>query len=466
MQQQYAIRNPGQFEAYGENCWGITASEGPGWVTRYIKGKERHFFGYLARGVPDGPDDGTIAPWAVVASLPFAPEIVLPALQYFDDLNLRVANTYGYKATFNPTFPRESADGPGWVSPWHLGLNQGPIVLMIENYRSGLLWRLMRQCPYLVRGLRRAGFSGGWLEGARFADHIIDTASSGAFTDGRRRLHIRERWVIRVLSHVGLLAVDCLRRWPDSCIWPEDSRGPERECRSRERPNRRAETCSGPGPCQTADFHRDEPVSNPGETCAAEDQSRAGRAAQAFAEYLANTDKFSHTADGKEPWDRTTKAGYQHCIILENIAYEYNSAGFTAEALAGDFVRGWENSPGHRKNMLDPDVQDIGVGLARSSRTGRYYAVQDFGRPKSAMITFKVSNRTDTPVTYTIDGQTFTASPGYTITYERSRPPELRFPWGEKANVTQAARKVFRPASGASYTIRTTEGNTVTVDSQ
>ena len=73
-----------------------------------------------------------------------------------------MTNTYGYKATFNPTFPSESAE-PGWVSPWHLGLNQGPIVLMIENYRSGLLWRLMRQCPYLVRGLRRKAFQAdGW----------------------------------------------------------------------------------------------------------------------------------------------------------------------------------------------------------------------------------------------------------------------------------------------------------------
>jgi hypothetical protein len=51
----------------------------------------------------------------------------------------------------------------GWVHPWHLGLNQGPIVLMIENYRSGLFWRLSRQCPYLAQGLRRAGFTGGWL---------------------------------------------------------------------------------------------------------------------------------------------------------------------------------------------------------------------------------------------------------------------------------------------------------------
>jgi uncharacterized protein YkwD len=193
--------------------------------------------------------------------------------------------------------------------------------------------------------------------------------------------------------------------------------------------------------------------------------SQLSKAAQAFAEYLARTDKFSHTADGKEPWDRTTTANYKNCIILENIAYEYNSAGFTAEALADVFVRGWENSRGHRKNMLDPDVQDIGIGLARSSKTGRYYAVQDFGRPKSDMINFKVFNSTAIPVTYTIDGQTCTAKPGYTITYERSRPPELRFPWGDKAKFTEAARKALHPANGASYTIRTTEGETITVDS-
>src|SRR5262249_11904745 len=104
MHQQYAIRNPKQYEGYGENCWGITASDGPGWVTRWIKGKERRFFDYLARGVPDGPDDGTIAPWAAIASLPFAPEIVCSAIEWFDNFKLRVANPYGFKATFNLTF--------------------------------------------------------------------------------------------------------------------------------------------------------------------------------------------------------------------------------------------------------------------------------------------------------------------------------------------------------------------------
>lgn len=165
LQQEYAIRNPGGFEDYGENCWGITASDGPGWKTCRIKGIERRFFGYTARGVPDGPDDGTISPWAVVASLPFAPDIVQSVLQWFDDVRLRLDHPYGFKATFNPTHPRDSSSSPFWVSPWHCGLNQGPIVLMIENHRSGMLWRLMRNCPYLVRGLRRAGFAGGWLDG-------------------------------------------------------------------------------------------------------------------------------------------------------------------------------------------------------------------------------------------------------------------------------------------------------------
>jgi hypothetical protein len=161
VQQQYAIRNPLEFEGYGERCWGITASDGPGPTVRCVNGVERHFFDYAARGVPYGPDDGTIAPWAVVASLPFAPEIVLPTVEEFGRMDLGMLRPYGFKATFNPTFKMD--DGRGWVSPYHFGIDQGPIILMIENYRSGLIWGLTRRCPYVVAGLRRAGFSGGWL---------------------------------------------------------------------------------------------------------------------------------------------------------------------------------------------------------------------------------------------------------------------------------------------------------------
>ena len=114
--------------------------------------------------MPYGPDDGTLAPWAVVASLPFAPEIVLPVIDHFiHQLKLKSANPYGFKATFNLTHPEKSCKPCGWESPWHYGLNQGTIVLMIENYRTGLLWQWMRHCPYLITGLRRAGFSEGWL---------------------------------------------------------------------------------------------------------------------------------------------------------------------------------------------------------------------------------------------------------------------------------------------------------------
>ena len=164
VQQQYAIRNPRGFAHYDACCWGITASDGPGPRTLLVDGVERVFYDYIARGVPFGPDDGTLAPWAVVASLPFAPEIVLPTIRNYERMQLKEAQEYGYKASFNPTFPVEPKQEYGWVSPYHFGINQGPIVTMIENYRSGFLWSLMRQCPYLVTGLRRAGFTGGWLE--------------------------------------------------------------------------------------------------------------------------------------------------------------------------------------------------------------------------------------------------------------------------------------------------------------
>jgi hypothetical protein len=117
--------------------------------------------------VPYGPDDGTISPWAVVTSLPFAPEITLPTIANFKRYWRRGGHPYGFKAAFNPTFPDPEGLLNGWVSPWHFGINQGPIVIMIENYRSGLVWELMRGCRYLVAGLRAAGFTGGWLSSDR-----------------------------------------------------------------------------------------------------------------------------------------------------------------------------------------------------------------------------------------------------------------------------------------------------------
>ncbi len=163
-QQRYAIRNPGGMRLYGEFSWGITASDGPGDARHGQRINDRTYFDYIARGIPTGPDDGTLAPWAAVASLPFAPDIVLPTIENYRRLRLHVRNPYGFKASFNATYPRDrNQPAVGWTSPYHFGINEGPTVMMIENHLSGLPWRLMRGCPVIETGLRRAGFAGGWL---------------------------------------------------------------------------------------------------------------------------------------------------------------------------------------------------------------------------------------------------------------------------------------------------------------
>ncbi len=165
IQQEYAIRNPMEWRGYGVHQWGITASDGPGYAIMEVDEIYRVFFDYVPRGAPFGPDDGTIAPWATIASLPFAPEIVIPTIEAYSQMDLEKTTSYGYKATFNQTFPTDDESGM-WVSPYHYGIDQGPVVLMIENFQTGLTWELMRQSPPIIRGLRRAGFTGGWFEDA------------------------------------------------------------------------------------------------------------------------------------------------------------------------------------------------------------------------------------------------------------------------------------------------------------
>jgi hypothetical protein len=160
---EYAIRNPLEFSGYGEFCWGITATDGPGWEKRVVNGIERQFYDYYARGAPYGPDDGTLAPWVAVASLPFAPEIVIPTVRAMALLDLGLTKRYGFKPSFNQTYSMPMSSTGWWVTPYHFGVDQGPVILMIENYRTGLIWNIMRRSPYVTIGLRRAGFRGGWL---------------------------------------------------------------------------------------------------------------------------------------------------------------------------------------------------------------------------------------------------------------------------------------------------------------
>jgi hypothetical protein len=162
---QYAIENPRGFERYGEYVWGLTASDGPGDVTLEVNGVKRTFFDYVARGAPFGPDDGTVSPWAVATSLPFAPEIVIKTIRHaIEVLQLKGRSPYGFVASFNATFPEKTGNLNSWMSPWVFGLNEGPILMMIENFQSELIWKTFRRCPHVVKGLQRAGFRDGWLD--------------------------------------------------------------------------------------------------------------------------------------------------------------------------------------------------------------------------------------------------------------------------------------------------------------
>jgi hypothetical protein len=159
IQREYAARNPHGFIGYGPNFWGISAGDGPGNEQLRECGRDRRFFGYTDRGVPFGRDDGTIAPWGMLAALPFSPPSGLTAVRHMIERHSGICVGDRMSSGFNPSL----IDQGGWISEGHFGLDQGIVVMMIENHRSGLIWKLMRSCPHVATGLRRAGFEGGWL---------------------------------------------------------------------------------------------------------------------------------------------------------------------------------------------------------------------------------------------------------------------------------------------------------------
>ena len=165
----YCIANPGGWKGYGEMLWGLTASDGPPRVTDLVSTEKAPYLAYGARGTgrDAGGDDGTIAPTAVGGSVPFAPELTIPTLLSLrDTYGDRVYGKYGFKDAFNLSYPNAGGEGRGWFDEDYLGIDQGPILLMIENYRTGFVWDLLKRSEYVVAGLRRAGFSGGWLDHA------------------------------------------------------------------------------------------------------------------------------------------------------------------------------------------------------------------------------------------------------------------------------------------------------------
>ncbi len=159
----YCMANPADYIGYSDKIWGLTACDGPG--NRGKNNPNISFYDYRARGAAQWHvvDDGTITPTAAGGSIPFAPEICIPALDEMHRLyGNKIYDEYGFKDAFNWTITYE--DGTqGWVDKDYIGIDQGPILIQLENYRSELIWNIMKKNPYIVAGLKKAGFTGGWL---------------------------------------------------------------------------------------------------------------------------------------------------------------------------------------------------------------------------------------------------------------------------------------------------------------
>jgi hypothetical protein len=163
----YCLSNPGSWKGYDRNCWGLTACDGPAFIKKTVEGTERQFYDYKARGACSFQivDDGTIAPTAAGGSFPFTPiesEECLAFMwnTYYEDL----IGEFGFKDAFNLSYT-DAKHPKGWFDVDYLGIDQGPILLQIENHDSELIWNIMKKNPYIIKGLQRAGFKGGWLDG-------------------------------------------------------------------------------------------------------------------------------------------------------------------------------------------------------------------------------------------------------------------------------------------------------------
>lgn len=151
-------------------------------------------------------------------------------------------------------------------------------------------------------------------------------------------------------------------------------------------------------------------------------------AARQFAKYLADSGRFAHEADGRKPADRAKAGGYLYCTIAENLALNLDSRGFTVRKLADETMDGWKKSPGHRKNLLLPNVTEIGVGIARApTPEPKFISVQLFGRPQSLSYEFRVVNKSPETVTYTFAGQRHDIEPRVVITHKTCEIGKLQF---------------------------------------
>lgn len=177
------------------------------------------------------------------------------------------------------------------------------------------------------------------------------------------------------------------------------------------------------------------------------------RAAEEFAKHLARTGTFSHTADGRQPAQRAKAAGYDYCLVAENLASNLDSRGFETRQLARDAVEGWKNSPGHRKNLVQPHLTEIAVAVAKAPGQEKYLSVQMFGRPAALRYDVSVRNTSEVAVSYTLGARDFTIEGRRVVTHTECTPANLSFVSAGSWLSKQSLSASFPVASHGTYLI-------------
>lgn len=187
-------------------------------------------------------------------------------------------------------------------------------------------------------------------------------------------------------------------------------------------------------------------------------------AARSYAEFLARSDIFSHTADGRQHSDRAKTAGYAYCHVSENLSLNLDSRGFETRQLARDAVEGWKKSPGHRRNLVAPHVVDIGVGVAKARGSEKYLSVQMFGRPELLKYEFKIQNGLTESVTYSFGGDTHEIRPRNVITHVACQPDPIVFERAGPPLIGRALRATYRARDGDLFTLKSSATGGVVID--
>lgn len=181
--------------------------------------------------------------------------------------------------------------------------------------------------------------------------------------------------------------------------------------------------------------------------------------AQQFAEFMASHLKYGHEADGKQVDQRVKAQKYSFCMVSENIAYRFDTKGMTTQQIATHLTQAWIDSAPHRKNMIDPHVTGVGMGLARSEN-GVYFGVQVYARPTSAAIEVRFENRSRSTIQYTIGEKNYKLAPRAIREHKLCFPQPIAFELPPGSNAPD--KDALTPTKPTTYSV-TSAGDGVSV---